>query len=873
MTKIQPNNIVQKKSKNNSQESAHTPMMRQYLEIKSSHSDKLLFYRMGDFYELFFDDAERAAKLLGITLTARGSSAGEPIKMAGVPHHAAEQYLAKLVKSGESIAICEQTGDPATSKGPVERKVVRIVTPGTLSDAALLPDKQENYVLSFYKKDDNWGVAWLSIAAGQLKIKQSSTLSILSEIARLQPSEIIAPEGSVLPGIDHTKIRIQRLPSWNFEEEVAKKNLCAHLQVRDLRGFGCEDSASAISAAGALLSYAQSTQSEPLSHITAIQVERDNDFIQLDVTTRKNLEINTTLQGESSPTLLSTFDRSKSSMGSRWLQHALNHPLYNHNDIKERLSTVEWLTDTQNITVLNAVRQILGSISDIERINSRITLRSARPRDLSGLRESLLLLPQLQTLITASDLPLLASLSSDLSCNAKIADELVAAILPEPATMLTEGGVINHGFDSELDTLRSIQTDCGTFLIDLEQRERMETGINSLKVEFNRVHGFYIEVSKANASAVPDRYRRRQTLKNAERFITPELKEFEDKALSAKDRALKREKHIYEIIIDTMQQHREEIQNVAKSVAQLDGLCSLAQLALEQNYICPTLVEGNEINIVNGRHPVVETQIENFISNTLEISDNRKMLIITGPNMGGKSTYMRQCALIVLLAHVGSFVPAESALIGRIDQIFTRIGASDNLSGGQSTFMVEMSEAANILNNATKNSLVLMDEIGRGTSTYDGLALAFSIARYLAKKNQSITLFATHYFELTGLSEEIPDVENIHFSAVEHKDEIIFLHSVADGPASQSYGIQVAQLAGVPKEIVNAAKRELKLLESKGKDDLTQPDLFNQRETLNSELEGPISARLAEIKPDELTPKQALDLIYELDQINNHDSN
>lgn len=867
MTKIQPNKIDQNKAQHTSQASAHTPMMRQYLKIKAAHTDKLLFYRMGDFYELFFDDAERASELLGITLTARGSSAGEPIKMAGVPHHAAEQYLAKLVKHGESIAICEQTGDPATSKGPVERKVVRIVTPGTLSDAALLPDKQENYVLSFYKNNDNWGIAWLSIASGQLKMKQSSTLSILNEIARLRPSEIIAPEGSVFLGMDQTKIRIQHLPVWNFEEEVARNNLCDHLKVRDLRGFGCEEYSSAISAAGALLSYAQSTQSEPLSHITAIQIEQDNDFIQLDLATRKNLEINTTLQGESSPTLLSTFDKAKSSMGSRWIQHALNHPLFNHNDINERLSAVTWFTDSKNSTVLNAIRQIFGSISDIERINSRITLRTARPRDLSGLRESLMLLPELQTLITTSDLPLLASLSEDISCNANIAAELIAAILPEPAALLTEGGVINHGFDAELDNLRSVQNDCGDFLIELEQRERLATGINNLKVEFNRVHGFYIEVSKTNASELPDTYRRRQTLKNAERFITPELKEFEDKALSAKDRALKREKHLYESVIDTLQRSREEIQKVARAIAQLDGLCSLAQLALEQNYVCPTLVDHNEINIVNGRHPVVETQIDNFISNNLEITTHRKMLIITGPNMGGKSTYMRQCALIVLLAHVGSFVPAESALIGRIDQIFTRIGASDNLAGGQSTFMVEMSEAANILNNATQNSLVLMDEIGRGTSTYDGLALAFSIARYLAKANRSITLFATHYFELTGLSQEISDVENIHVSAVEHKDKIVFLHSVAHGPASQSYGIQVAQLAGVPKEVVHAAKRELKLLESKGKDGTTQPDLFRQNKALNSELEDPISVRLAEVKPDELTPKQALDLIYELDQL------
>ena len=793
--------------------------------------------------------------------------------MAGVPHHAAEQYLAKLVKSWESIAICEQIGDPATSKGPVDRKVVRIVTPGTLSDAALLPDKQEHYVLSFYHKDNDWGVAWMSISSGQLKIKQGSNLSILNEIARLQPSEIIAPEGATFQGLGQTKIRIQRLPTWHFDEEVTKRSLCEHLKVRDLRGFGCEESTCAISAAGALLTYAQSTQSEPLAHITTIQVERENDFIQLDVSTRKNLEINTTLQGEASPTLLSTFDKSASSMGARWIQHTLNHPLFNHHDINERLASVTWLTDQKNQKALTTMRQIFASMSDIERINARITLKSARPRDLSGLRHTLQVIPKLQALINAPHLALLSSLSRDLAHNTEIATQLEKAILPEPANILTEGGVINDGFDTELDTLRSIQNDCGTFLIELEQREKKNTGISNLKVEFNRVHGFYIEVSKANAGAVPETYRRRQTLKNAERFITPELKEFEDKALSARDRALKREKYLYEALIETLQQHRDDIQKVARAIAQLDGLGSFAQIALERNYVRPKLVENNEITITNGRHPVVETQIDNFIANNLEINARHKMLVITGPNMGGKSTYMRQCALIVLLAHVGSFVPAEAALIGRVDQIFTSIGASDNLSGGQSTFMVEMSEAANILNNATENSLVLMDEIGRGTSTYDGLALALSIARYLAKTNRSLTLFATHYFELTALSEEISEVSNIHVSAVEYKDDIVFLHSIADGPASRSYGIQVAQLAGVPKEIVHAAKRELKLLESKV--NTIQPDLFNRIEPQTQELEkiNPITKRLSSIKPDELTPKQALDLIYELHQLQNNSDN
>jgi DNA mismatch repair protein MutS len=862
---------AQAKSQNNSSKnlkvSPHTPMMRQYLRIKADHPDKFLFYRMGDFYELFFDDAERAARILGITLTSRGTSAGQPIKMAGVPHHAAEQYLAKLVKSGESIAICEQTGDPTTAKGPVERKVVRVVTPGTLSDAALMSEKHENYVLSFYQREKTWGLAWLSISAGKLSVKESASLSIIDEIARLQPSEIIAPDGAVFVGIDQIKTRIQRLPIWHFDEDVTRKALCEHLNVKDLRGFGCDDSVCAVSAAGALLAYAQSTQAQPLSHITTIGLEREDDFIQLDMATRKNLEINTTLQGENSPTLLSSLDQTITSMGSRWIQHAINHPLFNHNDIKERHAVVGWLVAQENQETLTRMRQIFASISDIERINTRITLRSARPRDLSGLRDSLQQTPKLQELINEPDLPLLHSLTNDLRCDNQIAEKLNQAIQREPASVLTEGGVINDGYDTELDSLRSIQNDCGAFLIELEQREKEKTGISNLKVEFNRVHGFYIEVSKSNASSVPDTYKRRQTLKNAERFITPELKEFEDKALSAKERALKREKYLYEELIGILQSYQDEIQQVAQAIAQLDGLSSFAQIAMDQDYVAPKLVTGNEISIVNGRHPVVETQINNFISNNLEMSITRRMLVITGPNMGGKSTYMRQCALIVLLAHAGSFVPARSAVIGRFDQIFTRIGASDNLSGGQSTFMVEMSEAANILNNATENSLVLMDEIGRGTSTYDGLALAFSIARYLAKHNASLTLFATHYFELTGLSAEIQEIENIHVSAVEHKDDIIFLHSVSEGPASQSYGIQVAQLAGVPKEVVAAAKREIKVLEAKGQRSSAQPDLFDKNNACQTDRvnpKNPLWERLSEIEPNELTPKKALDLVFEL---------
>ena len=846
----------------------HTPMMQQYIRIKAEHTDKLLFYRMGDFYELFFEDAERAADLLDITLTTRGNSAGEPIKMAGVPHHAAEQYLGKLIKLGESVAICEQVGDPQASKGPVDRKVVRIVTPGTLTDEALLNEKRENYLFCLCHIEGVWGTAWISLAAGTFALQESSKLSVQSEIARLQPAEILAPDGVVLAGLEYMTSKVQRLPPWHFDEDISYKALCDHFKVANLQGFGCDKKTKAIAAAGALLKYVQSTQQEQLSYIDKITLENSSDFIQIDAATRKNLELNTTLSGDSSPTLLSSIDKTSSSMGSRWIQHALNNPLSKHETLLKRQDAGSWFIETDRKASLNKLHDILKSISDIERINTRITLKSARPRDLSGLRNSLGQLPNVRELINKSEATLLEHLNNELSCDSDINLFLSRAILPEPSNVLVEGGVINDGFDAELDELRRIQNDCGEFLIALEKREREQTGISNLKVEFNRVHGFYIEVSKTNANSVPESYRRRQTLKNAERFITPELKEFEDKALSAKDRALSREKYLYNQILEDLNQHHSDIQRIARSIAELDGIGSFARLAIERDFVRPKFNGQASIEIINGRHPVVEEEIDNFVPNNLEMNDKRKMLIITGPNMGGKSTYMRQCGLIVLLAHTGSFVPAETANIGHIDRIFTRIGASDNLSGGQSTFMVEMSEAAYILNNATDRSLVLMDEVGRGTSTYDGLALAFSIARYLVNQNNSFSLFATHYFELTNLSKELPTAHNIHVSATEHKDEIIFLHSVLEGPASQSYGIEVAQLAGVPQHVVTSAKQELITLESQIINPSSQPDLFATIEPeRTSGTESKLQNKLSAINVDDLTPREALALLYELKQM------
>ena len=837
-------------------------MMQQYLRIKAEHPDLLLFYRMGDFYELFFDDAERAARLLDITLTSRGESAGTPIKMAGVPFHAVDQYLAKLVKLGESVAICEQIGDPATSKGPVERKVVRIVTPGTLTESALLDEKSENLLLSAHRAGNTLGLAWLSLASGKFCVMETAPANFAAEIERLRPAEILLAEGIEFESGDATALR--RLPPWRFDADSARRTLSTQFGTQDLTGFGAQDMDAAIAAAGALLDYAKSTQGMAIAHIRALNVETESAFLRMDPATRRNLEISETIRGEPAPTLLSLLDSCTTGMGSRRLRHALHHPLTDRARVQAMHRAVaELLEDDRHA----AIRGALKHFADVERIAARIALASARPRDLSGLRASLQRLPELAGALREATAERLQALAAELAPQPGLAALLAAAIKAEPASVIREGGVIADGYDADLDELRGIQDNCGAFLAELETRERMRTGISTLKVEYNRVHGFYIEVTRAQSDKVPDDYRRRQTLKNAERYITPELKTFEDKALSAQERALAREKLLYEQLLRTLAPQVQVLQRVAAALAELDMLATFAERAAVLDWRAPEFTDETVIDIAGGRHPVVEAQVNPFIANDTKLSATRRILLITGPNMGGKSTYMRQTALIALLAHCGSFVPATQARLGPLDRIFTRIGAADDLAGGRSTFMVEMTEAAYILHHATPQSLVLMDEIGRGTSTYDGLALAWAIARHLIERNGCYTLFATHYFELTALAAEFRQVANVHLDAVEHKDHIVFLHSVEEGPASRSYGLQVAQLAGVPGAVIRSARKRLADLEAAAAAQVPQGDLFTGSATVSDTATPephPVVDALRDCDPDALTPRDALDLLYRL---------
>lgn len=846
-------------------------MMQQYLRIKKQYPDMLLFYRMGDFYELFFKDAEKAAKLLGITLTQRGASAGEPIKMAGVPYHAAEQYLAKLVKAGESIAICEQVGDPATSKGPVAREVTRIITPGTLTDAALLEDKRDCILLALLPNESILGLAWLNLAAGQLRVMETSPLNLLTELERLQPAEILLPETLTLADLQGKNWVLKRLPTWQFDRDKAINALTRQFETHDLQGFGCDDLLIALCAAGALLEYVRLTQGSVALPVTSLQAEREDVYVRMDAATRRNLEISETIRGERSPTLLSLLDTCSTHMGSRLLQFWLHHPLRDRDTIQKRLDSIAALIGDNEQNTYLAVRKLLRPIVDIERITARMALKSARPRDLSGLRDSLKLLPEIIQAIGECCSERIAQLAKVMQIEPALVELLYKALLEEPGVVLREGNVIADGYDVELDELRALQNNCGEFLLQLETREKQRTGIPNLKVEYNRVHGFYIEVTHAHSEKIPDDYRRRQTLKSAERYITPELKAFEDKALSARDRALAREKYLYDELLAMLLPHQHALQKLAAGIAELDVLCALAERAQVLDYTAPQLSEENVIVIDTGRHPVVEQQVENFVANDIQLGGEStgkpQMLMITGPNMGGKSTYMRQIALIALMTHCGSFVPARQASIGLLDQIFTRIGAADDLASGRSTFMVEMTETANILHNATAKSLVLMDEVGRGTSTFDGLALAFAIARQLVTKNRSLTLFATHYFELTKLAEEFKPIKNVHLDAVEFKHHIVFLHKVAEGPASQSYGLQVAALAGVPETVIRVARKHLIRLEQESIGRKPQLDLFSSSMPQSEEIvapEHPVIAMLQNLSPDEISPRQALEHLYQL---------
>jgi DNA mismatch repair protein MutS len=842
-------------------------MMQQYLRIKAEHPDILVFYRMGDFYELFYEDARKASELMDITLTSRGQSAGAAVPMAGVPVHAVEQYLAKLVRLGESVAICEQTGDPATSKGPVEREVVRIVTPGTLTEEALLQERRDNLLVALHlDREGFYGVASMDLSAGRFVVQEfNGEEALLGEIERLQPAELLISEDLSLPQGLQSRGGLRRLPPWHFDTETAARLLNQQFGTRDLTGFGCQDMPVAVAAAGALLQYVKDTQRAALPHLRALRSEHREDSVIMDAATRRNLELDQAQSGHKAHSLIAIVDKTVTAMGGRLLRRWLHRPLRDRKILAKRHQCLESLLQAR---LFESLREQLRGSSDIERILSRIALKSARPRDLSALRDTLARLPELQTLLRSDNDPLLGELSSRIQEQPKLVKLLRKAIPDIPPTLLRDGGVIATGYDAELDELRRLSEQSDQILLDMETQERSRSGISNLKIRYNRVHGYYIEVSRSQSEQVPDNYQRRQTLKGVERFITPALKEHEDRVLSARSKALEREKALYNGLLDQLLEHLQPLSCCADGIAELDVLSTLAERADSLNWCRPQLSEEAGIVVRGGRHPVIEHFSEDaFVPNDVELTDDTRMLIITGPNMGGKSTYMRQTALIVLLACMGSFVPADAARIGPIDRIFTRIGASDDLASGRSTFMVEMTETANILNNASPHSLTLIDEIGRGTSTYDGLALAWAVARELGAVG-AYTLFATHYFELTGLPEEMASTANVHLDAVEHGERIVFLHAVKDGPANRSYGLQVAALAGVPDRVLEQGREILRQLET-GQVQALHPaagaqqqiDMFEHRQ------ECPLADAFQGIEPDNLTPRQALEVLYKLKEI------
>jgi DNA mismatch repair protein MutS len=837
-------------------------MMQQYLAIKRDHASALLFYRMGDFYELFYDDAVAAARLLDITLTSRGKSAGEPIPMAGVPYHAAENYLARLVRAGQSVAIAEQIGDPATSKGPVDREVVRIVTPGTLTDESLLDAKHDALILAIGMHSSGYGLAWLDMSSGRFLVSEvTDSIALEAEVARLNPAEILVPESSDLaettwPGA------VRQQPDWQFDETSAREDLQRQFQTRDLDGFGCGSLTVAIAAAGALLAYVKDTQRSDLPHIRGIRQESQTDAVILDAATRRNLEIDRTLSGGEEHTLYAIYDSTVTAMGARHLRRWLHRPINNALEIEERLEAVEQLASGYQFEPL---RETLRDIADLERILSRVALRSARPRDLSRLGNSLLHLPLIRSQLPKASAKL-TQLTAALPDYPELTTLLAKAIIDNPPVLIRDGGVIAEGYDAELDELRGISENAGAYLLELEQRERDATGLSTLKVGYNRVHGYYIEISRSQSEQAPDAYQRRQTLKNVERFITPELKTFEDKALSSKSRALAREKLLYEQIVSRVAESLIPLQTTATALCDLDVLACFAERSISLNLCRPKFTDGTLLQIEGGRHPVVESARDHpFIANDTQLDDKRRMLLITGPNMGGKSTYMRQNALIALLAHVGAFVPARSVTLSSLDRIFTRIGSSDDLASGRSTFMVEMTETANILHNATERSLVIMDEIGRGTSTFDGLSIAWATALALANQVKAITFFATHYFELTALPEQHAAMANVHLDATEHEDHVVFLHQIQEGPANRSFGLQVARLAGVPAGVLSTARDKLQALESgqHAGPPPTQNDLFAPP---GPTVPSPVIEQLRGLNPDDMTAREALACLYELKQ-------
>ncbi|MFQ1017096.1 DNA mismatch repair protein MutS [Gilliamella sp. BG7] len=842
----------------------HTPMMQQYLKLKAENPDILLFYRMGDFYEMFYDDAKRASQVLDISLTKRGSSNGEPIPMAGVPYHAVESYLAKLIALGESVAICEQVGDPATSKGPVERKIVRIVTPGTVSDELLLEDRKDNLLASIWQYRNYYGYATLDISSGRFYIFECDNFEEMqAELQRTSPVELLYPEEFQSMPLIENNSGLRRRPQWDFDLETAKQQLNLQFGTNDLIGFGVEECNYALCAAGCLLQYVKDTQRTALPHIRSIIKQSAYDFVVLDAATRRNLEITENLSGGTQNTVAEILDKTQTPMGSRMLKRWLHSPIRNLTILQNRQQAIGEL---QNY--IDEVNLLLKQIGDLERILARLALHTARPRDFARLRDAYNLLPQLQTLLSGLTSPALINLRKKINQFDRIAEILNQAIVETPPVIIRDGGVIATGYNAELDELRSLADGATNYLEQLEIRERETLGIDTLKVGFNAVHGYYIQISRGQSHLAPIHYTRRQTLKNVERYIIPELKEYEDKVLTSKGRALALEKQLYEQLFDLLMPDLTTMQISAEAIAKLDVLTNLAERALTLNYQKPTLSTDSGIEIKDGRHVVIEQVLQTpFIANSLSLLPSRRMLIITGPNMGGKSTYMRQTALIVLLSYIGSFVPASKAVIGPVDRIFTRIGASDDLASGRSTFMVEMTETANIMHNATQQSLVLMDEIGRGTSTYDGLSLAWACAENLANEIKSMTLFATHYFELTQLPEHMQGVYNIHFDAIEHDNTVAFIHEVSEGAASKSFGIAVAGLAGVPKTVLKRAKQKLKELEIISKQTANSGVAQSQLSFINEPEPSEVEEALKQIDPDALTPKQALEILYQLKKL------
>ncbi|MFJ5348113.1 DNA mismatch repair protein MutS [Pectobacterium parvum] len=840
---------------------SHTPMMQQYFRLKAEHPEILLFYRMGDFYELFYDDAKRASQLLDISLTKRGASAGEPIPMAGVPHHAVENYLARLVQMGESVAICEQIGDPAISKGPVERKVVRIVTPGTISDEALLQEKQDNLLAAIWQDGRGFGYATLDISSGRFRVSEPADRETMAaELQRTNPAELLYPESFESMDLIETRHGLRRRPLWEFEPDTARQQLNLQFGTRDLTGFGVEQAKLALRAAGCLLQYAKDTQRTSLPHIRGITMERQQDGIIMDAATRRNLELTQNLSGGVENTLAAVLDCTVTAMGSRMLKRWIHMPSRDIEALKQRQQAISALQD-----ITPDLQPSLRQVGDLERILARLALRTARPRDLARMRHAFQQFPDIREQLAPLDTDSVRRLVSLIGQFDELRDLLERAVVEAPPVLVRDGGVIAPGYHSELDEWRALAEGASDYLDRLEIREREKLGLDTLKVGFNGVHGYYIQVSRGQSHLVPIHYVRRQTLKNAERYIIPELKEYEDKVLTSKGKALALEKALYDELFDLLLPHLAELQQSAAALAELDVLTNLAERADTLNYVCPTLSDKPGIKITGGRHPVVEQVLrEPFISNPLSLAPQRRMLIITGPNMGGKSTYMRQAALIVLMAHIGCFVPADQAIIGPVDRIFTRVGAADDLASGRSTFMVEMTETANILHNATENSLVLMDEIGRGTSTYDGLSLAWACAENLASRIKAMTLFATHYFELTTLPEKMEGVVNVHLDAREHGDTIAFMHSVQDGAASKSYGLAVAALAGVPKEVIKRARQKLKELETLSNNASSSHIDGAQLALLSNDEPSPAIEALEAIDPDALTPRQALDWLYQL---------